>query len=312
MKSEHIFDLIGRTPHVRVKCPELHDAALYVKLEGQSPTGSIKDRTSIGLIQQAVAKKDLRAGMTILDASSGNFACALAYHAKILGYQARVICGSKLTAEKRDFIIHYGAHLQMMGDFTIQGNEYCRWLIKDQPGQFCFLDQLHNWGNPKAHFETTAPEILGDFPGLAMVAGSLGTGGSLLGIGQYMKQHSPSTKIVAVQSAPGTRLPGTASLEDGDYITPFIEKGYSDRIFDDTVKVTEAQAIAASMRLRNQGIFCGLQTGAVLHAALSVATEQQLKGEIVIVSGDSGWKNMEKLLKTQTDRQGDLELSAKA
>lgn len=299
MKYDQVFDIIGSTPHVKVSCPELRSVSVYVKLEGQNPTGSIKDRTCISLLRDAMARGDLKPGKIVLDASSGNLACALACHARKLGYEAWVVCSSKLTAEKRGFIRQYGAKLRLVGDFTIQGNEYCRELVTEDPNRFCFLDQLHNWSNPKAHFETTGPEIMADFPDLAMLVGSLGSGGSLLGMGQFIKRHTPKAKIMAVQSAPGTRLPGTASLEEGDYVTPFIDKGYGEGIFEETYKVTEAQAIAGALRLRDQGIFCGIQTGGVLHAAISTAKEQKLNGNIVVVSGDSGWKNMEKLLKAQ-------------
>jgi cysteine synthase len=296
---DEVVQMIGKTPHVRVQFPEAGDAVLYIKLEGQNPTGSIKDRTCIYLLRDVLKRGELRPGMTVLDASSGNLGCALAYYSRLLGYESFVVSSAKLTAPKRDFILYYGARIHQTGTFTIEGNQYCRQLAAENPGQFCFLDQLHNWNNSLAHYETTAPEILGEFSSLAMVVGSLGSGGSLLGIGQYFKGRSPDTLIVAVQAAPGTKLPGTASLDEGDYRSPFIEKGYRSNIFDYTVKVTEADAIARTIQLRNQGIFCGLQTGGVVHAALEAIREKKIKGNVVLVSGDSGWKNMDKLLAIQ-------------
>jgi cysteine synthase len=123
------------------------------------------------------------------------------------------------------------------------------------------------------------------------VVGSLGSGGSLLGTAQYIKERAPRVRIVAVQAAIGTRLPGTASLGEGDYVTPFIDKGFRDKLFDDTFKVTEAEATVSALRLRDQGIFCGLQTGGVLHAAEQVVADQRIRGKVVVLSGDSGWKN---------------------
>lgn len=288
--------MIGKTPHVKVQFQEAGDTALYIKLEGQNPTGSIKDRTCIRLLQDVIDRGKLRAGMTVLDASSGNLGCALAYYAKLLGYESFVVSSAKLTAPKRDFILYYGSQIHQIGTFTIEGNQYCRKLAAEHPGRFCFLDQLHNWKNPLAHYETTAPEILNEFSSVAMVVGSLGSGGSLLGVGQYFKERTPNTLVVAVQAAPGTKLPGTASLDEGDYRSPFIEKGYEEKIFDYTVKVTEADAVMRTIQLRNQGIFCGLQTGGVVHAALETVCEKKIKGDVVVLSGDSGWKNMDKLL----------------
>lgn len=299
MIFSNMSKLVGKTPAIQIHHPELPDVEIYCKLEGYNPTGSIKDRTCVRLLQEVMENGRLRPEITLLDASSGNLGCALAYYSRLCGYKSFVVSSSKLTGAKRDFIQFYGAEIRLVGNFTIEGNDYCRQLVKEQPGKFCFLDQLHNWTNPRAHYESTGPEILAHFPDAAMVVGSLGSGGSLLGIGQYIKEHSPSTQIVAVQAATGTRLPGTASLDEGDYVTPFIAKGFGDKIFDSTVKITEENAVSGVIRLRDQGVFCGLQTGGVFSAAIQAAREYGMKGRIVIVSGDSGWKNMDKLLAIQ-------------
>jgi cysteine synthase len=296
MIYENVSSMAGSTPCIKACCEIPYGTSVYIKLEGMNPTGSIKDRPCLRLIQNAVAAGDLKPGMTLLDASSGNLGCALAYYARLLGYKACVVAGSKLTKEKSDFISYYGAELHLAGNFTIEGNLFCRELVKQNPGRFCFLDQLHNWNNPRAHYETTGPEILSAFPQVAMVVGSLGSGGSLLGVGEYLKEHRPKTIIVSVQAKVGTKLPGTASLDEGDYVTPFIEKGYSDKIFDYAFKVSEAEAVAASIQLRDQGIFCGLQTGGVFHVAQQMIQQLGVAGNVVVLSGDSGWKNMNKLL----------------
>ena len=291
-----VFEMVGGTPQVKVHGDIPEGVSIYIKLEGVNPTGSIKDRACIRLIQNAITTGNLKPGMALLDASSGNLGCALAYYARMLGYGAYVVASSKLTAEKHDFISYYGANLHLIGDFTIQGNLHCRELVKENPGRFCFLDQLHNWSNPCAHYESTGPEILSAFPNLAMVVGSLGSGGSLLGTGQYLKKHLPGIKIVAVQAELGTRLPGTASLDEGDYVTPFIEKGFREQVFDYTFKVNEADAVVATMHLHDQGVFCGLQTGGVFHAAQRMVCQLGIQGNVIVLSGDSGWKNMNKLM----------------
>lgn len=298
MIYDSIFQLIGNTPAVRVQIAECKQAVVFVKLEGHNPTGSIKDRTCSRLVTDAIQSGKLKPRMVLLDASSGNFGCALAYHAKLLNRKALVISSSKLTNAKRDFIHYYGGDVQQIGNWTIEGNIYCQQLMREQPERFCFLDQLHNWGNPAAHYETTGPEIVKHIPDLQLLVGSLGSGGSLLGVGRYIKEHLPHVLIVATQAAPGSRIPGTASLDDGDYATPFIQAGFRDKVFDYAVKVSEQEAIAATIKLRDGGIFCGLQTGGLLRAAITIIEDLKIHGKVLLLSGDSGWKNMDKLIQT--------------
>ena len=296
--------MIGNTPHVLVRSSDSATARVFVKLEGHNPTGSIKDRACVYLIRDVRKRGALKPGITLLDASSGNMACAIAFYGKLLGYPTMVVANSKLTTEKRNFIEYFGATLLQVGDFTIEGNRYCRELVeREGAGKYCFLDQLHNWANPQAHYETTGPEILKDFPDVALVVGSLGSGGALLGTAQYLKEKRPEVKIVAVQSLPGTKLPGTGSFDDGDYVTPFIRKGRNEGIFDHTIKINEQDAVRRTICLRDQGIFGGLQTGGVLHAALTAIEEFGVSGDVVILSGDVGWKNMDKLLNVSNNHR---------
>jgi [CysO sulfur-carrier protein]-thiocarboxylate-dependent cysteine synthase len=290
-----ISSLVGNTPYVQVQSSVSLSASLHLKLEGCNPTQSIKDRACLQLIKDAIEKGNLREGMTILDASSGNLGCALAYFAKLLRYPATVVCSSKLTQEKRNYMLFFGAEVVQLGDFTIEGNNYCRELSRSERHRYCFLDQLHSWGNPHAHYESTGPEILRAFPSIAMVVASMGSGGTLLGIGQYFKKQAPHVRIAAVQAASGTRLPGTASLDDGDYISPFIAKAYNDGIVDFTFKVTEADAISGTLALRDQGIFVGPQSGGVSVAAQALIQQHEIRGSVVAISGDSGWKNLDKM-----------------
>lgn len=133
-----------------------------------------------------------------------------------------------------------------------------------------------------------------------MVA-SLGSGGTLYGTGSYLKEHSPATKVVAVESASGTRLPGTGSFTDGDYVTPFIRKGREQHVFDDAVQITYSDAVSRTLQLRDQGVFCGLQTGGVFHAVLETVRELDVRGDVVFASGDAGWKDVDKLLPHATE-----------
>jgi [CysO sulfur-carrier protein]-thiocarboxylate-dependent cysteine synthase len=295
MKYQDVFALVGRTPHVRLRCGEPEKASVYLKLEGYNPTGSIKDRAGNRMIQDSLENGRLRPGMTLLDASSGNMGCAIAYFGRLLGYSTRVVSSSKLTEDKRGFMRYFGAEVEKVGDFTIEGNLLCRKMADEEPDRYCFLDQLHSWVNPGAHYETTGPEILAEFPHVAMLVGSLGSGGSLFGTAQFLKERRPDVTVVAVQAAPGTRLPGTGAFDDGDYVTPFIRRGYEEQIFDHQVKVDYESAAAKTRELRDQGIFAGLQTGGVCHAAVACIHDLGTQGDVVVLSGDSGWKNMEKL-----------------
>lgn len=297
MRYEDLLQTVGDTPHILVRQDASRAARVYVKLEGTNPTGSVKDRAALRMIRGALERGELRPGMTLLDASSGNMACALAFYGRLFGHEAEVVAGSKLTQDKQNFIEYYGAKLHRVGDFTIEGNRFCRELVgRSEPGRYCFLDQLHNWDNPRAHFEATGPEILRDFPEVAMVVGSLGSGGTLLGTAQFLAQHRPGVEVVAVQSEAGTKIPGTGSFDDGDYVTPFIRQGFDERLFSRVYKVSEREAVGGTLELRDRGVFAGLQTGGVWHAALACAAELGTTGDVVVISGDSGWKNMDKLL----------------
>lgn len=297
MICESILQLVGRTPHVQLRNHEQEATTTYLKLEGFNPTGSIKDRSCVYMLQDLIRRGKLQPPMVLLDASSGNMACAIAFYGALLGFRSTVVVNSKLTREKQDFLHYYGATLYQIGNFTIEGNRFCREMIAEgAPDQYCFLDQLHNWTNPKAHEETTGPEILTDFPDVAMVVGSLGSGGSLFGTARFLKEKRPQTKIVAVEAAPGTRLPGTASFGDGDYVTPFIAEGFRCGLFDCRVAIHEADAFRHTLELRSRGFYCGPQTGGLVQAALTTVPQLGVSGDVVLLSGDAGWKNMDRLL----------------
>jgi cysteine synthase len=241
---------------------------------------------------------------TLLDASSGNMGCSIAYFGKAMGVNVRIVSSRKLTAEKRRYMEYFGASVETIGDFTIEGNQYCRELASAEPEKWYFLDQLHNPENPMAHVRGTGPEILSQTPGVRAVVGSIGSGGTLLGIGRHLKQINAQINIVAVEAAPGTRLPGTAALADGDYRTPFIEEGFTRNIFDLSVQVSEAEAIKMARYLTPTGLFAGLQTYAVVAVARQLISSHAISGDVVAISGDTGWKNMDTLMQKVLDYRG--------
>lgn len=300
MKYESVTT-VGQTPHFRVQCADTPAVRIYAKLEGYNPTGSVKDRACLSLIRSLREEGKLDKSKTLLDASSGNMACAIAFYGRVMGFPSTVVVNSKLTVDKRNFLEYFGAEIIQVGDFTIEGNRYCREvLVPKQPDKYVFLDQLHNWANPRAYYESIGPEILADFPDVRAVVGSLGSGGTMTGTGKFFKEHKPEVKVIAVQAARGTKIPGTGAFEDGDYITPFIQQSIDNHVFDFTVKVAEREAIESTLKLRDQGLFCGLQTGGVMHAAVVATRHFGLEGDVVILSGDTGWKNLAKLLQVNS------------
>jgi [CysO sulfur-carrier protein]-thiocarboxylate-dependent cysteine synthase len=293
---KNIFEMVGNTPLAYVNTDEVSGANIYIKLEGYNPTGSIKDRAGLYNIRGAIKSGELTKGMTILEASSGNMACAVAYYGKILGYKTHVVCGSKLTLDKRNFIEYFGAEVEMYGDYTIEANRHCRDSIAPSSNEYCFLDQLHNPNNPLASYETLGPELLRDLPELKMVVGSLGSGGSMAGAGRYLKEKNKNIKVITVEANSGSKIPGTGSFVDGDYITPFISKARELELFDDSISIDIDSAMQRSSQLAAQGYFVGFQTGGVFDACIKAINKYNIKGDVVIVSGDSGWKNVDKLM----------------
>lgn len=296
MPYSSIFEMVGRTPSIELTGAVSESGRLFLKLEGMNPSGSIKDRACALMIRNVLRNGRLTAGKTVLDASSGNFACALALYAKVLGFRAEVVVSSKLTAPKRDYLTYLGAEIRQHGQFTVEGNTLCRELVRTNPHQYCFLDQLHNPDNPRAHYEATAPELMTEFPDLSVVIGSLGSGGTMAGVARYFKHFAPHVKMVVVECLSGNRIPGTASFADGDYMTPFVRSALAKGDFDIRIGITEADAAKEAYALLDQGIVAGLQTGGLVHAARACRSHYGLHGTLVALSGDAGWKNLDKLL----------------
>ena len=295
-----IFSLVGNTPllPIELMTPRGHRSRLYVKLEGTNPSGSVKDRAAALMIRSQIDSGTLRPGYTLLDASSGNFACALAMLGRALGVDVTVVCNETITADKRRFIDFFGGRLVIndFGSFTYDGNRKCRAMLEQPAGHtYCFLDQLHNWDNPRAHEIGTGPEILRDLPDCRLVVGSLGSGGTMAGVSRAIKGVRPDALIAAVCSSPGSRFPGVGAFDDGDYVTPFLQAARETNAFDFTVRTDSAEVLRQLGVLSRLGMFCGPQTGAVIAAALRLADEVGVDDGIVVISGDAWWKNWDYL-----------------
>ncbi len=298
MIYKNVMEMVGNTPVVKLDLPMGDQVKGYIKLEGYNPTGGVKDRAAIAIILDKIKKGELKQGKTILDASSGSFACSIAFFGKLLGFPVTAVTGSKMTEDKAAFIEYFGAKRISYGNFTIDGNRYCsEVIIPQKPEAYCFLDQLHNWENPNMYYRTMGPEILNDLPDVAAVAFSLGSGGTLAGISKYIKEKKPDTKIIAVTAASGSKIPGTGAFVDGEHVTPFIDDFFKSKRCDYKATISEEQAVKRVKELRELGFYVGIQTGGVVQGMIDGINELNIKGKVLVISGDSGWKNMDKLNK---------------
>lgn len=284
-------DMVGKTP--LVYCGHHKEALLYLKLEGNNPTGSLKDRPAYNILTKALATGKLN-NRTILDASSGSFACSIAYFGNLMEKPVTIVVNKKLTPENRTFLTLMGATLIEHGDVTGEGNEYCKKLIGENPEKYFFCDQLNNWDSPESHYKGTGREIVQDLPGVTAIVASMGSGSTLWGVGSYARSESSSIKVFASIATPGTSLAGTYK-EGKDYYTPFIKAIEQQELVHERFPVTAEQAYANARMLAKKGFFVGPQTGGVYQAAIDAIDKHNIKGDVVIVAGDSGWKNLEKL-----------------
>lgn len=292
MKHENFLDKIGNTP--LVKFGQYGDAVIWLKLEGENPTGSLKDRSAKAIILDKIEKGELTSDKHALDASSGSFACAVAYICALLGYQATLVANSKLTGPNEKFIRYFGGNIVKHGDVTREGYEKCLEMVRSEPERWCFLDQLNNWKSVDAHREGTAKEIFQELEPV-LIAGSMGSGAHLCGISQFIADNQKKTKLAASIAGPGKKIAGTW-LEGSDYISPFINALWDNHAISIFSEVTYEEAQEQAKRLAAKGFFVGLQTGGVFKAALRAIEELNLAGNIVVVSGDTGWKNLDKIL----------------
>ena len=288
MKNLDFFSAVGNTPLVELVHLSPKDGVrMFAKLEGNNPSGSIKDRVASYLIRSAENSGALIQGQTIVEASTGNMALALAAAAKQRGYQMRAVVPPQVAPGIPDLLVLFGVEilwmeprLGMLGPI-----EEAQRLAKENG--WWFAQQFANPANLMAHYETTGPEILMELAQVDAFVAGIGTGGTITGVGRRLKERNPETLIVGVEPRFGERLQGLRSLEEG-YIPPLLDMTLLDRRFI----VDSPSAFDAVRRLvEMEGIFAGISSGAVLHAALRV-TEGMESGNVVMTFADHGWKYM--------------------
>ena len=286
-----IVDLIGNTPIIEVS--ELSpnpDVKIYAKLEGQNPAGSVKDRIAKAMILSAEREGKLTSGSVILEPSSGNTGIALAMISSIRGYNLKIVLPDNVSIERRQLLEVWGAEI-----ISSPGSEgsngavrRAQQLAKENP-EWVFLYQYGNEANPEIHYTTTGPEILQDVPDVSHFVAGLGTSGTLMGVGRFLKEHNPDIQILAVEPPAGENVEGLRSLEDG-FIPPVFENWNGMDLLDGKRIIRPIESLECARKLaQTSGIFAGISSGAALAGALRVA-EQIEQGSIVFIVCDGGWK----------------------
>lgn len=278
-------DYVGQTPLVRLQRMANHtQSTVLVKLEGNNPAGSVKDRPALFMLQQAEARGEIKPGDCLIEATSGNTGIALAMAAAIKGYKMKLIMPDNMTDERKASMRAYGAELILVS--KEQGMEYARDLAKQMQadGQGLVLDQFNNSDNPAAHYTSTGPEIWQQSQGkVTHFISSMGTTGTIMGVSRYLKQQNPAIQIIGLQPTEGSSIPGIRRWPEA-YLPGFYEKQRVDQIID----ITAEQALATMRQLAQQeGIFCGVSSGGAVYAALRLA-EQINNAVIVAIICDRG------------------------
>jgi [CysO sulfur-carrier protein]-thiocarboxylate-dependent cysteine synthase len=287
VRAETVLGLIGDTPLVGIQALSPRPAVrIYAKLEGQNPGGSSKDRIALAMVDQAERDGVLRPGDTILEPSSGNTGIGLALVAKLRGYRLRVVMPKNVSVERRQLLEIFGAEIvSSPGEEGSNGAiRLAEKLAADDP-TLRLLFQYGNPANPLAHYEGTGPEILRDCPDVDVFVAGLGTSGTLMGVGRFLKERRPSVRVVAVEPPAGELVQGLRSLEDG-FVPPILDPGVLDR----RLIVRARESIEWLRRLLNEcGVFAGISSGAAVAGAVKAAAELE-HGTVVVLLPDGGWK----------------------
>ncbi len=291
-----VLDLIGQTPVVDVSAlsPKAN-VAILAKLEGRNPAGSVKDRVALSLVDAAELDGRLIAGkpnQTLIEPSSGNTGIALAMVCRLRGYHLKVVLPTNVSPERRQLLQVYGAEIiDSPGSEGSNGAVRLAQRLSDENPEWVFLYQYANPANPLAHYRTTGPEILADVPEITHFVAGLGTSGTLMGVGRYLKEQRPDVKIWAVEPPSGEIVDGLRNLDDG-YVPPVFTDNDGEHLLDRKVIVRPKESIEWTRRLTEVGLFSGISGGAALAGAVKCALtiDDNDSATIVVVIADDGWK----------------------
>jgi cysteine synthase B len=286
VKAGDILEAVGDTPLVGIqRLSPKPSVRLWAKLEGQNPTGSLKDRIAVAMVEEAEASGALTSDKIILEPTSGNTGIALAMVARRKGYRMMAVMPDNASEERIRLLELYGAEIVFSpADKGTNGSiEVARRLAEDPRYYMPF--QYGNPANPRAHYEGTGAEIVRDLPEVTHFVAGLGTGGTLMGAGRRLREHDPGVKVIAAEPELGDLVYGLRSLDEG-FIPPIFDESILDRKF----LVGSEDALRATRELAEQeGIFAGISAGAVIHVARRIA-EGLDRGDVVCLLADGGWK----------------------
>jgi len=286
-----VLELIGNTPLVDVSTVSPNpNVRIIAKMESQNPFGSVKDRIAKLMIETAEKDGLLQPGQTIMEPSSGNTGIALAAIAQVKGYPIKILMPTSVSIERRQMLEVFGAELILTpGDEGSNGAVRRALDLHEQHPEWFMPYQYANDANPRAHYEGTGPEILRDCPEITHFVAGLGTSGTLMGTGRFLKERKPDVKVIAVEPPLGERVEGLRNLDEG-YVPPLFEAWQGFDLLDRKRVVRPRESLEWTRRLvRECGLFAGISAGAALAGAAKVATEID-DGVIVFIVCDGGWK----------------------
>ena len=302
--ARSLLDLIGNTPLVEV--PRLSprpEVQLYSKLEGQNPTGSIKDRVALAMVEEAEAHGELEPGRELLEPTSGNTGIALALVAKLKGYSVTCVLPENVTEERRRLLSLYGAEIvESPGSEGSNGAVRLAQELAAKEPRYFMPFQYGNPANAQAHYRGTGTEIAEALDHVDVLVAGLGTGGTLMGAGERLRESFPEIVVAAAEPLPGDPVMGLRSLEDG-YVPPILDVAKLDR----KQLVSNAEAVAGVRALLDEeGVFAGVSSGAVIHVAHRLAAELE-EGVVVAILADAGWKYLSASFWDADDVEGEME-----
>lgn len=287
---DSVTDLIGNTPMVDVSALSPNPRVrIYAKLEGQNPGGSVKDRAAKWMIEDAEHRGLLKPGTIVLESSSGNTGIALAMICKIRGYPFKVVLPENVSIERRQALEVWGA--EIISSPASEGSNgamrRAQEMAKEHPDWF-FPFQYGNSANPQAHYEATGPEIYKDLPEITHFIAGLGTAGTLMGVGTYLKEQDPNISIWAIEPPAGEMVDGLKNIDEG-FIPPVFTDWDGYDVLDRKMIVRPRESIEWTRRLTEVGLFTGISSGAIMAGAVKCANEID-EGVIVTIACDGGWK----------------------
>ena len=304
-----ILGTIGNTPMVELlRLSPNPQVRIFAKVEGQNPTGSVKDRIALKMIERAESDGELSPSRTILEPTSGNTGISLAMIGGLKGYKVKVVMPENVSEERSQLLYAYGAEIVFSdGEKGSNGSiEVAQEMAAKNPHDYLMMYQYGNDGNPDAHYETTGPEIIEAVPDVTAFVAGLGTGGTLMGVARRLKEHNPDVRIVAVAPEPDDFISGLRRLEDG-YIPPILDINR----LDARLLVGSLPAFRTTKELLQQeGIFAGISSGSVVYGAIRQA-ERMENGNIVCLLADGGWKYLSTSLWTKDYEQLEQEVKGK-